>query len=249
MSQLHDFDTRLCDLVIANVRWHLDNEWIFRRISGLEKPLKKVLIDESADNVRLAPLPRLLLNDDELDAIEESLRFPPMHSCRLWDDIGWPCEDAVFCTREIRARLAAADAERWSAQSRRFHELLQSSSLLLSDGVKIVHEWVGELRRYLEALCEYRYLPRPIGGFPTPTHPTSDTELDELINVEELYVQQMEAAISKHPDGENAPAKDLIKMAGISNRHGRNALRTLEERDKYSGFARRRPARYSKHSG
>jgi hypothetical protein len=246
-SPLHNFDLLLCRHTVANIRWNLDECHIHTRIAHLRPPLAKFLIDEQADNPRFAAIPEILLSYDELDDIAEALRFLPIGSERYW----LPCREyygnATLATGEIHKRLAPAEAQRWADASLSFTHHLCDQPVLLADAIEIVRDWTEELRRYLEALCEFQFLPRPEGHFPTPTMPEAATRPNtspELLNSEASYLERMRAAVAEHPKGRKAHPDELIASAKANRKSARKALRTLEQLGEYDGFERALPARY-----
>jgi hypothetical protein len=58
-------------------------------------------------------------------------------------------------------------------------------------------------------------------------------------------VDRMREVIRRHPNGRTAPVKFLLEKAGLGEKKARKALRYLEARGEYEGFARKRPARYT----
>jgi hypothetical protein len=245
-SALHRFDLHLSGRAIMTLRWALDSPRIYDRISHLPEPLAECLIDKSADNLQGAPVPTLLLNDDEFTRIVDAVRFLPLGSQQEWPYGDYFCDDAVLCTGEIRRRLAVAEAERWAATSQCFSRALQAKRLPLYGGLEVLQQWTIELRKYLEALCEYRFLPRPNGHFPTPTHPEqATTGKVEPVDPLEPYIRKMKAAILRRTDGRDASPDALIKLVGVNRKFGRDALRRLQADGEYSGFLRDKPDRYA----
>jgi hypothetical protein len=246
-SPLHNFDILLCQHTIANVRWNLDESHIHNRIARLTPPLAKFLIDESAVDPRFGSIPEILLSYDEFDAIAEAVRYLPLRSERYWLPCREYCADATLATGEIHRRLAPAEAQRWADAALHFTHLLCDQRVRLADAIEIIRDWTEELRRYLEAMCEYQFLPRPEGHFPTPTMPEEATRPNtspELLNSEASYLQRMRAAIAGHPKGHDAHPDELIAMAKANRKSARKALRTLELLGEYDGFERGLPARY-----
>jgi hypothetical protein len=242
ISALHNFDLLLCRHAVANLRWNLDDCHIRHRVAHLKPSLAKFLIDESAHNPRFADIPEILLSYDELDDIAEAIRFLPIGSERYW----LPCReyygDATLATGEIHKRLAPAEAQRWADASLSFTHRLCDQSVLLADAIGIIRDWTEELRRYLEALCEYRFRPRPEGRFPTATTPEEATNTSqELFNSEASYLKRMRAAIAAHPKGREANPDEMAKA---NRKSARKALRTLERQGEFGGFERDLPARY-----
>ncbi|MGO8750767.1 MAG: hypothetical protein ACLQNE_32855 [Thermoguttaceae bacterium] len=112
----------------------------------------------------------LLLNDSELWDLQEAFRNPLVNwRYKVSPRLPWYVTPA---TGEIAQRLSRADAARWAELSARFAEELNDRHLQLSAGIEIVRAWLHELRVFLEAMGEKDLLPRPKGGFPTPTNPS-----------------------------------------------------------------------------
>lgn len=119
----------------------------------------------------------------------------------------------------------------------------------LSSGIAVVRDWIADVRRLLRAMGAVHYLPHPEGPYPTPTYPTSSTACpQEQASIDQDQanedVQRMRKAIAEHSEGKDAKAAVLINKAEISNKRGRDALRTLEALGEYTGFGRSRPPRY-----
>lgn len=242
MSILHQLDLCLTGSVICNVRRAVAQENVFRCVVSLPAPLTECLIDKTAVLGELGDIPRILFSSDELLRIAQALRFLPLGIEVAWIAAGpWDAE-IVTSTGEIKSKLAPAEARRWSEQSRRFEAALAAPRLPLHTGIEIVEEWATLIRWYLEAMGEYRYIPCPLGKFPTPTQlvtltpsQRNDRELgDEATRKFEETVATMRKFIASH--GVGAKPSALIKAARINNQIARKALRTLQESREYKGF-------------
>ena len=247
-SDLHVLDLRLCSMVIANVRWNLDCERIRVRIGKFPQEMADFLIDETADSPMFAGIPAYLLNWDELDAIVRATESLPLADQREWlPSPEFLAGDITICTGEIRQRLSATEAERWSRAAYQFSDELQQSQLPLAAGIEIVQEWTDFIRHYKKALGSLDLLPRPDGSFPTPanTEPFVST-VSGADDLDVVYVEKLLKAIQEHPDGLKAKVSDVIAIVGMNNQKGRDLLRQLQEDGKFDGFGRNRPRRYSK---
>jgi hypothetical protein len=142
----------------------------------------------------------------------------------------------TLATGEVTRRLPREEAERWSSLSARFLAQLKTKHLSLADGIRIVREWLWELRLFLEAMGEDGLLPVPDGRFPTPTNPSPPPEPPK--KKDQTAVGRMRRAIAEHPAGRKAKPSVLIKKAKIGNQRGRAALGQLQKNGEYEGFAR-----------
>jgi hypothetical protein len=113
----------------------------------------------------------LLLNDQELDHLAETFAGGPLEFDRPWAPYEPLHSRSIDCVLEIKGGLASEYADSWARASARFTETLEGGRVRLGDGVQIVREWIGEVRRLLRAMGELAYLPAPEGAFPTPSHP------------------------------------------------------------------------------
>jgi hypothetical protein len=84
-------------------------------------------------------------------------------------------------------------------------------------------------------------LDQPKRGAGSPRRPR-DGRPNKTARVSEDDIEAMRRAIEQR--GRNAKAVNLIRVAGLSEQRGRDALRWLEAHGEYVGFSRRRPARY-----
>ncbi len=95
----------------------------------------------------------------------------------------------------------------WARACAQFAARLEADSVWLSDGIEIVREWSGELRRFLRAMGLTQLLAAPEGTFPTPTcpkpprpapetavaasgQPSNDAVMAALSEIRELLVSQ-----------------------------------------------------------
>jgi hypothetical protein len=167
MSALHEFDFALCEYVRGNFPPCLREPFIEAGVSQLPR----VFADYLRARLRLDGPPEsesyFLLNDEELSRLQSIALTSPTS----WRSIREVHDDATKCTREIRQELSPEDAQRWSKRSSRFRNELESSELNVSAGIACIREWLDELRRYKVAIYGTTLLPRPEGGFPTPSHP------------------------------------------------------------------------------
>jgi hypothetical protein len=86
---------------------------------------------------------------------------------------------STLCTGEIHRRLAPAEARTWADACEYFAKVLEHQRLPLADGIWTVCDWVGEVRWYLKAMGEQRYLPAPDGPYPTPTNPAPAVQAED----------------------------------------------------------------------
>jgi hypothetical protein len=114
--------------------------------------------------------PPLLLTNQDFEDLASAIEDAPGGGSLPWTP--WPAlhGDYVHCLREIRT-LAKAAADTFAEQSCRFAEQLASPRLKLPDGVRLVSEWVWELRKLLRAMGLTQLLPRPEGSARTPSFP------------------------------------------------------------------------------
>jgi hypothetical protein len=234
---LHNFDVLLCGQVVWNLRLHVREPRIRESIERLPVPLIALVTVGSSIAPDVAPLPAVVFNSDELCRMAESVRYHSFETSFNWEPLECQYRTATLCTGEIRRRLAPAEAAKWSEDSRRIEKAFIGPRLELADGIDLIDEWTTELRRYLEALGEFRYLPRPDGQFPTPTCPEACADV-ELDLPEMAYLERMRAVITKHEDGKHADANELIKLAHAKRQPARKALRLLEKQGEYCGFER-----------
>lgn len=257
-EKLHDYDLTLCDHALGNVRYYLKKHphqpsfvrWLKSQFSpGI---LRYVRAREEEDDPEW-----LLLNDDEFDNLQQAVNSRQDLLFRAWVPYEPLYERYVHCVKEIRDELTKQSAEDWARACVRFAKRLKDERLGVAEGIEIVHEWVRYARRLLLAMGATVLLPRPEGTFPTPTNPTPSSAAPSpgasppaCVAADQLEEDMaiMKRLIAEHGDRARAPAKGLIKHAGIRHKRARNALRRLEALGEYEGFARKRPDRYQKRS-
>jgi hypothetical protein len=267
-GQLHAFDLDLSEYVLGQLRPHLRSlrertrrpfpeldydefhrltlpEWLGRGVAFLPEPLADhIWAGVTGDPVVLP------LNDAELVALAGLVDDPPM---RCEDECVWEPYPAlhrryVESVPEIQAALTQPTAEEWATESAAFTAQLCEEGLSLVAGIDTAHRWLWCVRRLLKAMGTTHYLPAPVGFHPTPTipqpaaAPPSDPAFDEERFAE--VVADLRKAISDLPCGITAKADDVIGQAMVQRQIGRKALRWLERRGEYRGFARKTPSRY-----
>jgi hypothetical protein len=245
-QHLHDFDLRLCGHALDNFRHYLGEptgaDWLRRNLSPALVEYVRPKVHQMDD---------LLLNYDELIELAEAAEEMPMGCRQVWIPHPLLYLLRVFSVREVRMELSQSDGEEWAAACSRFACKLKSRGLSLSDGIEVVRDWLRYLRRLLQAIGAQSFVPYPEGSFATPNAPAPKCHLsigvdptDELDSQTALAVRKLRIVIADHDQGMLAPAKSLLRKAGIGNQIGRNALRWLQDRDQYHGFSRRRSPRY-----
>jgi hypothetical protein len=151
--------------------------------------------------------PPLLLTDDDFEDLASAIEDGPGGASLPWTP--WPAlhGDYVHCLREIR-ELAKAAADTFAEQSCRFAEQLESPRLKLSDGVRLVSEWVWELRKLLRAMGLTQLLPRPEGSARTPLFP--DAKLTGNVT---RIVERLEKRFREKPELARWPKRRLLTVA------------------------------------
>jgi hypothetical protein len=242
MLALHKFDLALCNHAILNIVWNFDEPRVFAHVANIRSPLGEFF--RGRHNKPIGPIPKVLLSDDEFDSIVAVLRFLPLRAQVFWTPYESMYVDRSLVTGEIRRLLAPAEADHWATISQRNTTALMQEELPLWSGIEIVQNWTWDLRRYLEALCEFGFLPTPRGHFPTISNPEPSAVSSISFDPLEIYVARLQEAFNSDPSRKTKRPAELIKELGLNNRLARAALRVLEERGVYSGFKRKRPGRY-----
>jgi hypothetical protein len=243
-EKLHRFDLQLCRYALDNVGSYMDNPAFAAYVEKRLAP--PVLTYLRALDAEDAP-PRLLLSERELDVLAQTFQGAPLGLDRPWVPYESLHRRSIECVKEIRDGLAAEYVQDWARASATFSEQLEAGRRVrLGNGIEVVGAWVGEARRYLRVMGAMAWLPAPEGSFPTPTHPgpppTSAPARQGPEAQQEENVARLQQAIAEL--GPDAKADDLIRNAGIARKPGRDALRELQQRGQYRGFARGRPYRY-----
>lgn len=267
-QQLHEYSLDLCDYVLGQLRPHLRTlptrpqpplpeldydgfhrltlaEWLGWGVASLPAPLADhVWAGVTGDKILLP------LNDRELFALTSVVDDPPI---RCEDDARWEPfpglhRRAVEYVCDIRSRLTEYHVEEWARDSAAFGDRLCEEGLSLADGVATVHEWLWCVRRLLQAMGAAQYLPAPTGFHPTPTIPVATAAPPSDLDItEERFAEvlgDLRKAISDLPEGRAAKPDTVVEQAMVQRTIGRLVLRWLEARGEYSGFTRKKPARY-----
>ncbi len=171
MSVLHEFDLLLADYLRVNVGRHLDStEFSGHLAAKLPAELVEYIRTRADEDGHPGRNPSLLLSYDELNHLHGALSALPQRLLRKWHTYPTLHSRATLCTGEINRRLSAADADHWATVSSRLGGQLETEPEL-SEGVRIVQEWISELRWHLQAMGDQHLLPAPEGDSPTPTNP------------------------------------------------------------------------------
>jgi hypothetical protein len=254
-EQLHDFDVRLCRYALENVLGYTDTPAFAAYVQEqLDPPVWAYLQALAGED----DPPPLLLGDDELDDLAFIFETAPLEFDHAWVASERLHRRHIDCVVEVREGLAPAYAEEWARASAGFAMALERARTRLSDGIRVVHDWVREVRRLLRAMGAVDLLPWPEGGFPTLSCPDPrslpagspgpcDGGGDADIEVMRRAIAEHERTHPTTPEdmrGRNAQPAALIRTAKIRAQRAKDALRELEKRGEYSGFARARPRRY-----
>jgi hypothetical protein len=269
-EHLHAFDLELCDYAVGQLRSHLRTlrerprppfpaldydafhrettaEWLGRGVAGLPE----LLADHVWAGVTGEPV-AVCLNDSELTALAGLVDDPPL---RCEGDCVWvPCpalhQRYVLCLVEIRSELSQATAEAWASQSLAFAARLSEDELPLVHGFDAVHEWLWALRQLLAAMNAVILRSPPHDDRPTPTVAAGVAALPPGLDcTQERFhevLTDLRRAIQELPDGKTAIPDAVIAQAEVNRQLGRRALRWLESHGEYNGFAKKKPARYSR---
>jgi hypothetical protein len=170
LSALHDFDLKLCDYVRYNIAQHFEDPAFAEAFTTPLPPELAAYLLEDKRHDSGGPL-GLLLNADEFERLHSVADFIWLKHGGRWEGFQTLHALSTPCTGEISCRLAPAEARTWAEACEHFSAILESRLLTLPDGIWTVYEWIGELRWYLKAMGETRFLPIPDGPFPTPTNP------------------------------------------------------------------------------
>ncbi len=167
-GELRPYDLDLCDYAMSNIRVNMGHPefraWVEEQTTsaGLLQYLQNGL-DPTVDQERL------LLNDDELQDLIDTLSCAEPILDRMWS----PYEDLhhrYFETvKDVRDGLSPQVAEDWSRKCVQFAEQLEAKRLHLHEGIEIVHDWVSHLRWLLRTMEAISFLPRPEGQSPAPS--------------------------------------------------------------------------------
>lgn len=171
MSALHEFDLWLCSYVHYNISRHFEDAAFFKAVASTLSP---ELVTYLGEDIRTesGDFRPILLDFDDLMRLHRVIDVTSFKHGRRWTALGGIHKFSTRCTGEIQRRLAPAEARKWAEDSEHYSSVLEHHPLSLSDGIWTVQEWIGELRRYMEAMGDERLVPAPTGHFPTPTDPT-----------------------------------------------------------------------------
>lgn len=161
---LHQLDLSLCDLLRAECRFHAarDEQFAYFVLQGLPQPL--------SEWVRLRPDADLLLSHAELEWLTpEGL---PAELLRPWRTGLPPYASPLPAVAEIRRVLSATHADGFAACFEQVREVLEAEPSIEVGAAALVG-LISEVRRHIGAMGRHDLLPRPDGGFPTPSHPRS----------------------------------------------------------------------------
>jgi hypothetical protein len=181
--------------------------------------------------------PRLLLTYDQFEDFAQTIEDAPT-VCAALEWTPWEAlhRDHVHCLREIRHALAAAEAEDFAARSRGYAEQLEARGLKLWDGVRIMSDWVSEVRRLLRALGRVDLLPLPEGRARTPL--SSEAVVNPNVN---CYVERIRTAIAKDPAVAGWTRSAVRALVKGRTEHVYAALDLLEAAGEYRGARRGSP--------
>ncbi|MEI7687829.1 MAG: hypothetical protein WCL32_22720, partial [Planctomycetota bacterium] len=188
-ESLQDFDEQLCDYVIGNIRNAArpprqrrrksskpdqgvgPNEFAAWLKANLSAPLASLIFEEVFElgNPTKDGPQRILLNDDEFDALALAVFADVPELDRFWEPDDELHRRHVLCVPEIRRHISDSAAKQWCSDSDEFAEALSEERLHLCDGIEIVKRWTRRLRRLLVAMGADDLVPRPVGNHPTPT--------------------------------------------------------------------------------
>jgi hypothetical protein len=249
---LHRFDELLCAYLIDNITQHMDHPDFLADLEVVLtcRPLLDYLKEVQRDTDDAGR--RLLLNAEELSRLEGTFDFTD----QAWTPIEAFHRRYIDTLLEVRENLTRQVAEDWSEVCAKHAKELEDPDTRLWDGIRVLGDWLWELRRLLRAMDAISFLPCPEGRSPTPTCSTQilPSGSPPLRDPFATDMDAMRQAITQHdrdnpniPDtrrGRSAPPDTLIKIAQIRPQRARNALRELQKLGEYSGFARSRPRRY-----
>jgi hypothetical protein len=248
---LHEFDLQLCDYVASNVQRHLDDPEFHCLLE--EELWPEELLQYLRDGIDPdVDQDRQLLSAREMAYLLVALRDGPAQMDRSWSADQHLHRRYVATVKEVRNALSLQVADDWSRQCVGFATGLEAAKLKLSGAIEIVTDWTYALRQLLRAMGATKFLPVPEGSIPTPTNPTVTTRsgapsastFDSLLARERDDIARMRQAIRTADDGRDTKPGSLVSAAGINRQRGRKALRWLECRGEYQGFAREQAQRY-----
>lgn len=138
--------------------------------------------------------------------------------------------------QEIRQGLATGAADQFSIFSQKHGTQLECADMKLSDGVRIMADWLNELRQIKLAMGLRSFLPPPDGAYPTPSAKGLMPDDHLPVGVHQAYVTQLLNALKRYEDSKHPDAETIIKEAHINRQIGLAALRYLEAKGLYRGF-------------
>jgi hypothetical protein len=255
-QSLHEFDLTLCEYAFDNILRSLRDPGFAALAVKLIPPgvlaYCRALGREEPDEPLTRPR---LLSLRELTRVCRALRDYPHRSRLRWWVLEDRHRDSIRCVAEIRCRLSGVHAEEWARTSRRCARRLQKRHLPIHRGLAVIQHWVSELRRYLTALGAMELLPRSdrtlltlVSASPSPPSRSEPgykdpQALDAMREAIRRYDQE-NSDLPPDKRGCHAATKVLMKFASIQHQRARDALRELQRRGEYDGFARRRAERY-----
>lgn len=242
---LHEYDIDLTDYAIGNVVQFMTDRrfarWVMRHI---RTPSLVEYLNARSDRNIDAPQVRALLSDVEMDEFVSAFEEGPPGGPWTWVTWVGLHRRYIETIGEVRTELTRQVAEDWSAACAEFVRRLEAEGLALYDGMSIVREWIQRLRGLQLAMCAGEYVPladHPAAFPPIPPQLTDsnvDPQYAGLQPGQVSDIERMREAIRSHTEGATAKPDTLVLAARISRQRGRRALRWLEQRDEYQGFAR-----------
>jgi excisionase family DNA binding protein len=167
-ERLHEYDVRLCRHALDNVGSNMRDPAFAGFVKKWLDPAVFAYMQALDGDVEPPPL---LLNDEELDDLAGVFDGEEFQFDHDWIAYEGLYRRSIDCVAEIRDGLAKQYADEWASLSAQFAERLEASGVWLHEGIDIVREWAGEVRRLLRAMGATNLLPAPEGTFPTPTNP------------------------------------------------------------------------------
>lgn len=244
---LYDYDIDLTDYAIGNVVQYLPDKTFARwAVDHISSPAVVEYLRKRSDRSLDAPQVRELFCDEDLAAIEAAFEDGPPGRVGEWVPYAELHRRYVQTLREVREGLSRQTADEWATDCAEYAIELEADGLSLHDGLKIVRRWIQRLRELQMAMGAVEFVPAadvtkwppPPPGSPAATDASQEDAL------------QLAASIGRMRDaikalGADAKSETLVKHAHIKKQDGVRALRVLEERGEYTGFARPHPPKRS----
>jgi hypothetical protein len=246
-KSLNWFDMLLCGHALCNLNMHL-HEPDYR--NALYTALGRGALREYYFPTREQPYEGgVWLTLEEFDMLADACEVSRTLNLKWWPN---PYFHRQYkqTIQEVRDELAPQAAQEWAQMCSCFIRQLDQPGLLTAPAIRIIKEWVDELRSFLLAMGANLLLPQPQGRMPTPSRPlplAEDVFPDIMAaNTKEAArvrraLPKIRKALLSYPVGSNPKPIQVIGSAKVQPKIARKALRFLEGLGEYKGF-RRTPA-------